>query len=220
MARDHARIFTSIWADKDFRATPAAAQRAFFLVVSDQSLTHVGVAPLLVRRWAQLAPDTDEQGMREALDILNERRFLVIDEATEEVLVRSLMRRDKVFKLPNVAKAAYSAWKGVHSPLLRAHALYEVHRIHEGPASDRNEKSFDPEYVGGWLREPFPEGFPDGSPEPPGNGVRERFPEPWPKGFSRVYARAHSPSPSSSSSTAAAGGVAELRAAVRSREAS
>lgn len=223
MPRDHARLYTRIWADKDFRALPALAQRTYFVVLSDPSLTHLGTAPFRPRRWSQLAPDTGEHDFRESLDILGQRRFLVIDTWSEDVLVRSLMRHDQVFKLPNVAKSAYAAWKAVDSPLLRAHALFEVHRIHEGPAAGKNDKSFEPDYVAGWLAEPFPDGFPEGPDDGPPEGsaerfdswVREVFPEPWPTGFSRAYARAHSPSPSSSTSTAAAGGVAELRAAVR-----
>src|SRR5690348_18489433 len=124
MPRDHARLYTRIWADTDFRALPAACQRAYFVVLSDPGLTHLGTAAMRVRRWASLACDTDPDEFRQSLDVLTMRRFLVVDELDEDVLVRSLMRNDQVFKLPNVAKSAYAAWRSLTSPRLRAHALY------------------------------------------------------------------------------------------------
>lgn len=175
MARDHARIFTRIWSDPDWRNLTAAEQRAYLMVFSDPALTYCGVAPLTVKRWAQQASDTPERQLRKVLEGLHERRYLVIDDDTEEVLVRSFMRRDKVFRLPNVAKAAYAAYESVHSPTLRAHALIEVHRIAEGPASDYHAKAFTDEYVGPWLAEPFPEGLPESLAKPIARGMTEGF---------------------------------------------
>jgi hypothetical protein len=161
MARDHARILTRIWSDKDWRKLTGAEQRAYLMVLSDPALTYAGTAPLTVRRWAQQASDTPERALRKALDGLVERRYLVADEATEEMLVRTYIRGDKVLRLPNVAKSAYAAYASVHSPVLRAHILIEVHRVSEGPQSDYHERTFTEGCVGAWLKEPFPEGLPE-----------------------------------------------------------
>lgn len=160
MARDHARILTRIWSDQDWRSLTGAEQRAYLMVLSDPALTYAGTAPLTVRRWAQQASDTPERALRKALDGLAARRYLVMDEGTEEALVRTYIRGDKVLRLPNVAKSAYAAYGSVHSPVLRAHILIEVRRIAEGPPSEYHEKTFTDEYVGEWLKEPFPEGLP------------------------------------------------------------
>jgi hypothetical protein len=161
MARDHARFLTRIWGDADWRKLAGAEQRAYFMLTSDPALTYCGVVPLTVKRWAGQASDTPERVLRKTLDGLHERRYIVIDHDTEEVLVRTLMRNDKVFRLPNVAKSAYASFASVHSPVLRAHVLVEVHRIAEGPAAEFHEKAFTDEGVGAWLREPFPEGLPE-----------------------------------------------------------
>lgn len=192
MARDHARIYLRIWSDQKFVALTANEQRAYLLVLSEPGLTQCGVGPLMVRRWARLAADTSERTIRKALDGLAKQRYLIIDESTEEVLVRSFMRNDKVFRQPNVARAAYLAWQNVHSAALRAYVLYEVHRVHEGPPDDYSDKTWQPEIAGAWLteplREPLPEGFfegfparsPKGFPEPPAGARARLLPLPHP----------------------------------------
>lgn len=187
MARDHARLFTSIWADPDFRRLKAAEQHAYFTVLSDSALTHCGTGILTVKRWVGQSAGMSEKALRRSLDVLEERRYLVNDWDTDEVLVRSLLRRDKVFRLPNVAKSAYTTWQSVHSARIRFEVLFEVHRIHEGPVADRSDKSFDDEYVGDWLREPLPKGLPEGFLEGflegSDKGSLEGFTQPIPKGF-------------------------------------
>lgn len=183
MARDHARLFTSIWADPDFRRLKAPEQHAYFTVLSDSALTHCGTGILTVKRWVGQSAGMNEKALRRSLDVLEERRYLVNDWDTDEVLVRSLLRRDKVFRLPNVAKSAYTTWQSLHSARIRVEVLFEVHRIHEGPAADRTDKSFDPEYVGDWLHEPLPEGLPEGFLEGFEKGSPDGFTQPIPKGF-------------------------------------
>lgn len=175
MARDHARVMTRIWNDPDFRALTGAEQRAYLVVLSEQALSYAGVAPLTVRRWSQQATDTPERVLRKNLDRLHDTRFLVIDHESEEVLVRSFMRQDRVMRLPNVAKAARAAYEGVQSQVLRAHILIEVHRIHEGPAIDFHDKTFSSGYVGDWLAEPFPEGLPEHLDKAIARGFAEGF---------------------------------------------
>lgn len=184
MARDHARIYTRIWSDPDWRKLTGAEQRAYLLVASDAGLTYCGVAAATVKRWAQQSSDTPERAFRKALEGLAERRFLVLDNDTEEVLVRAYMRADRVMRLPNVAKAAHAAYGSVHSPVLRAHTLIELHRIAEGPASEYHATTFTDDCVGAWLREPFPEGLP----EPLDKAIARGFAE----GFKEAF---HEPAP-------------------------
>jgi hypothetical protein len=175
MARDHARVLTRIWSDRGFRGLTAHEQRAYFVVLSEQSLSYCGVAPLTIRRWAQQARDTPERALRKTLEALHDARYLVVDHATEEVLVRSYMRGDRVMRLPNVAKAARAAYDAVQSPVLRAHVLIELHRIAEGPATEYAGKTFTDEYIGGWLNEPFPEGLPEPLDKAIAQGFAEGF---------------------------------------------
>lgn len=156
MARDHARLFTNIWSDPDWRSLAAAEQRAYLLVLSDPSLNYCGVTSITVKRWSQQASDTPERLLRKAFDGLAARRYLVFDWDTEEVLVRSLMRRDKVLCVPNVAKSAYASYRAILSPTIRAEVLRELHRIRSEPDSWREPAVAA---VAQWFEEPSPEGL-------------------------------------------------------------
>lgn len=155
MARDHARLLTSIWSDPDWRGLTGAEQRAYLMVLSDPNLTYCGTTAITVKRWAQQASDTPERLLRKAFDSLAAKRYLVFDWDTEEVLVRALMRRDKVLCVPNVAKAAYASWRSVLSPVIRREVLVELHRIRHEPDAFRDTAITA---VAGWFTEPMPEG--------------------------------------------------------------
>jgi hypothetical protein len=175
MARDYARILTRIWADPDFRTLAVTEQHAYLMVFSDPALTYCGAGPLTVKRWANQSAGGTVRKIQTAIEGLAARRYLIIDGDTDEIMVRSLMRNDQVFRLPNVAKSAYASWRAVQSPVIRAECLFEVHRVHDGPASEWHPRTFSDEGVAEWLKEPLPEGLP--------GGFLKRFPEPLPRGF-------------------------------------
>lgn len=129
MARNHARIFTSIWNDDDFLDLSSGAQRVYLLLLSQQNLSHAGLLPLTVTRWANKAKDTTVEQFEGYLEELGMAGFVVIDEHTEELLLRSFMRRDEVYKQPNVMAAAVTDAKAVASPALRRCLAVEVQRI-------------------------------------------------------------------------------------------
>ena len=163
MARDHARILTRVWADADWRKLTAAEQRAYILVLSDPSLTYCGVTAITVKRWAQQASDTPERLLRKAFDGLAARRYLVFDWDTEEVLVRSYMRNDKVLCVPNVAKSAYASYRAILSPQIKAELIVELHRIRKAHPDAYRDVAIAA--VEAWLTEPIPEGLAQPLPE-------------------------------------------------------
>lgn len=141
MARSEARIYVDIWDDDDFIKLSSGAQRAYFFIISQSDLAQDGVIALRVRRWARkcagIEPDELERHLRE----LDDARFLVIDWDTEEVLVRSHVRRDRVYTQPNIMRAA-----AVHIAVIESKAILrtlaaEVERIRAevGPLSDQQE---------------------------------------------------------------------------------
>lgn len=129
MARNHARILTSIWTDEDFLDMSAGAQRMFMLLMSQQNLSHAGLLPLTVKRWANKAKNTTPEQVEAWLAELVQRRYVVIDEATEELLIRSLMRRDDVWKHWKVMTAAANDVVAIASARLRAVCAAEVARM-------------------------------------------------------------------------------------------
>ena len=129
MARTEARILVSIWNDPEFRALTPNAQWAYMFLLSQPDLAHTGVIPLRVRRWAQAADGMTIEAIREALRLLESARFIVADRDSEELLVRSFIRRDKVFKQPQVFRAAADALPLVVSKVLRLALAEELARV-------------------------------------------------------------------------------------------
>ena len=170
MAREHARIWISIWDDPDFLSLPSAHQRMYFGLMSNEDINYAGVAPLLPGRLAAKAPDLTERKVVSAIDALAEARFLVVDKGTSEVLVRTFIRHDGILKQPNVVKAMNKAWAKVYSDAIRG-AIYE-----ELPKA---------------LAHTFPEGIPQGVCK----AIAEGFGEPLVEGFREHFANSPSPFP-------------------------
>lgn len=131
MARSHARIFTSIWDDPDFLARSSQAQRCYMMLLSQPNLGHAGILPTTVRRWTLLSADEDEAALRTALAELAEHNFVVVDERTEELVIRSLIRNDGVWKQPKVLAVAITEAASIRSPRLRACITEELAKLDE-----------------------------------------------------------------------------------------
>lgn len=133
MARTEARIMTSIWKDGHFRGLTMDEQGTFSMLLSQPDLTHVGVIALRMERWANLSADEPTERIEKALVGLEAKRYIVTDRKTGELLIRSLMRRDGVYRQPNILKAAARALDDVESLLLRHHIAVELDRIAAEP---------------------------------------------------------------------------------------
>lgn len=129
MARDHARLSVHIWDDADFIELSAVAKLLYLQLVSQPKLAYSGVLDLAARRWARSHPDLDLAAVRAALSELDAARFLVVDQETEEVLVRSFIRRDELWKQPNVLRAALRSAFELVSPILRGALARELRRL-------------------------------------------------------------------------------------------
>jgi hypothetical protein len=134
MARSFGRVFASIWSDDDFRAVPVDSRLMYVFLISQPDLDHAGVIPLRVRRWSRALGVTVAE-VEKMLADLNDRLFTVTDEDTEELLVRSLIRRDEVWKQPNVFKSAAASAAAVASPAIKRTLLAEIRRLDVGSAS-------------------------------------------------------------------------------------
>lgn len=130
MARTEARIYLSVWDDDDFRALPPDAQWAYFFLVSQSDMTHLGVLPLRTSRWVgRSAKGMTRERLGEALGELERGHYIVVDRDTAELLVRSYIRRDKVFRQPQILRAGIDTLPQVTSVALRRALLMEAHRI-------------------------------------------------------------------------------------------
>lgn len=129
MARSHGKILASIWQDRDFKALSAEAQRMYFVLLSQPKLSLVGVLDYQPVKWSKLASDTTPDSMHAAIDWLEDKRYVLIDRDTDELLIRTFVVHDLTRLNVNLVKGVWSAWKAVESPLLR---LQIVHSLPEG----------------------------------------------------------------------------------------
>lgn len=129
MSRKYANIMTSIWRDRDFRSLPSGSQRAYLMLVTQPDITAAGTLPLTLGRWAANAPDTTADSLRADFGPLLRRRFIVVDERLEEVLVRSFVKWDGGFNNPKRRPSIKEAAQSVASPAVREALAVEFSRL-------------------------------------------------------------------------------------------
>lgn len=129
MPRSHGRIMAAIWSDGDFITMRGSAQRLFMFLLSQSDLSHAGLLPMRVNRWAKKAEDLTPKALRDELDYLAKRDFIVVDEDTEEVLIRTMVRNDGVYKQPRVMDRLREDAKQIESDLLRDAFAAELDRL-------------------------------------------------------------------------------------------
>ncbi len=148
MAREHIRLLISIWDDPDFIALEPAQQTVYLALSCSPDLSWCGVAPLLPKRLVKSAKGLTERKVSTIISALVDRRFLLLDSATDEVAVRTYVRHDKIIRQPNVAKA-----------MGRALGLVRSEQIKEGITGELGRLLADEPDAKGWdaLRSAYPE---------------------------------------------------------------
>jgi hypothetical protein len=141
--RTEARIFTSIWRDEDFIALPPSAQRLYLFLLSQHDLSYCGVMPLIPQRWASKAAGMTIADIERDLKSLEgtaypsanpdpdraRTPFVIIDRDTGELFVRALLRRDGIWKQPNLLKQARDSADQIESRHIRGVLLTELFRL-------------------------------------------------------------------------------------------
>lgn len=206
MARGHGRILTSIWDDADFLRLDEREQRLYLFLISQPNLNHAGLLPLTLRRWCRKAHGLTSAELEKRLQALETARFIVMDDDTEELLIRSFVRNDGVWKQPKVMGAMVSGALEISSRRLRRALLAEVGRI---PLDDLSD---EPGARGPSIREQVAEHIetlrrafrePDPTPSEGGSGTPSGTPSDTPDEGGREAStrgraptsRAHSPAP-------------------------
>lgn len=191
MARSEARIQVTIWSDPDFRRLSPGAQWAYMHLLSQPDLGWHGVVPLRVTKWARSANGLTPARLREDLAELGVAGYVVVDEDTEELLVRSLIRGDEIYRQPSLMHNAASTLPFVESPAIRAQIAVELTRVVDDAAagliSPLAKGSAEPlKKMLGELRVTIPPSLPDAlvrdDEDPTPKGARMGAAHPSPKG--------------------------------------
>lgn len=128
MARSEARIKVTIWADRDFTALSLEDQRTFLFLTSQPGIALTGVLPVTLGRWAGRAADTTVEGLRTSIERLGDAGFVLVDYETDELLVRSFVRHDGVWKSPKTRAGARAQRAHIISPTIAAAVDVEMQR--------------------------------------------------------------------------------------------
>lgn len=131
MARDHASLRIDIWNDDHFRSLTMHAQFLYLQLLSSATLSYAGVADWRPVRLAALSSDATKATVQRAADELAGQSFIVVDDETEEVLIRSFLKHDGLLHKPNVTKAMVTAFSKIASPTLRGVIVWELSKLHD-----------------------------------------------------------------------------------------
>jgi hypothetical protein len=203
VARTEARIFTSIWRDPDFLALEPGAQRLYMFLLSQDDLSYCGVMPLRPVRWARKAAGLTLADIDRDLKTLEGTAYpsanpsanpdpesartplVIADRDTGELLVRSLMRRDEIWRQPNLLKKAREEASHAESPRICGAILAELRRLPLEETPSVQVRTLVAEFITELEKgSPYPSAYPSAypSPDPADN------PEPNPK--AKDHARA------------------------------
>lgn len=129
MSRDHAALQHRIWRDKDFTSQDPDAVLLYLFLLSQDDLSYAGALHLRPRQWARSLPTLGVERIRAAVDTLAENRFVLVDEDTEELLIRTFVRNDELWKMPRMLELAIKQAARIESDRLREAFGVELLRI-------------------------------------------------------------------------------------------
>lgn len=130
MARDRASIRLDMWADADWRDVTVAAQQLYMLLLSHPTLSYAGVADWRPGRIAQLSKGRTAEDVEAAATELEQAGFILRDESTEEVLIRSFIKHDGLMKQPKLVVSMTTAFAAIASSKIREVVAFEVQKLH------------------------------------------------------------------------------------------
>lgn len=136
MARTFGAIYLRIWRDQDWRTLGHTEQYLYMSLVCQPKLNRAGLLEYSPRRWADANATLSIHDVEVAVKNLEQRHYVVVDESTNELLVRTYVRNDEAWKQPKVMASVVSAANEIESPKLRYALLLELDRIPVDELSD------------------------------------------------------------------------------------
>lgn len=119
--RNHATLTTGGLNDDDWRSLPVGPQWLYVALLRQPRLTLAGQLDYMPSRWTGSAAGVEVWHVLDWLHDLRVGRFVVVDEATDELIIRSFTVHDLKpgrMSLP-VIKGFWNAYCAVMSPVLR-----------------------------------------------------------------------------------------------------
>jgi hypothetical protein len=131
MGRSEARLQFGAFST-GLKGHSAHAKLMYVVVLAEPTVNHCGVGAIRLGRWAREASLTVAEA-EAALKELGSGDLpqIVLDEETEEVFVRTLIRNDRVAEQPYVLKGALREALRVESPEIRRYLAAELRKLPE-----------------------------------------------------------------------------------------
>lgn len=136
MARTFGAIYLRIWRNQDFRALSHTEQYLYWALIFQPKLNRAGLLEYSPRRWADANSSMSVHDVEITIKSLEAKQYVVLDESTNELLVRTYVRNDEAWKQPKVMASVVSAANEIESPKLRHALLLEMDRIPVEELSD------------------------------------------------------------------------------------
>ncbi|WP_131830101.1 hypothetical protein [Mycobacteroides abscessus] len=104
-------------------------------LLSQKDLDCAGLMTLHVAMWAKGCDEITDTDLSADLLVLEDSRFVFVDEETDELFVRGYMRSAQVIKSPNIFKSALKSAGMVESPKLKVEVAAELRRLRRAEAT-------------------------------------------------------------------------------------
>ena len=127
--KDHARMNLGIWGDDDWLDCTPRAQHLYFVLWNWPTLSYCGAGDWHPGRIASKAKTWTPAAVESAAAELSRDMFLLIDETTGEFLLRSWIKHDGLWKVPNMAVSMANARAELASRALRGVIVHEVSKV-------------------------------------------------------------------------------------------
>lgn len=112
--------------DSKFRHLSPEAQRLYLHLLTNPERTIAGTQPVAPKRWARAAAGLTVEGVTAALTELADARWVLVDEATDELLIRWYMRETGLIQNTNCMKAVPGIQMDTESDKIRAALAEEI----------------------------------------------------------------------------------------------
>jgi hypothetical protein len=130
MPRDRANIRTNIWASTDWRRLTKGAQQLYMMLLSHPDLSYAGVCDWRPGRLAQMTSGETSESVTRDADELQRNHFVLRDDVTEEVCIRSFLKHDGLLRHPQLSVSFANAYAAVASPTIREVIAHEAQKLH------------------------------------------------------------------------------------------
>lgn len=136
MARTFAKMYLSVWnVGSDFYELSADAQWLYWTLLGHPLLSPAGVLPVQPRKWAKRSKGMTERRVQAALrELVDTGQKVMVDDDTEELLIRTFIAWDKGYKTPNIHTSITTSIQSIESHDLRVAATNALTQaLHDDP---------------------------------------------------------------------------------------